>query len=72
MHETGFKGDTALSVAIKHKTKIPPDFKKLNPEISENLSRLILICMEKDRKRRHQTAEALLNDLRNIDLNNSY
>jgi serine/threonine protein kinase len=34
-----FKGDTALSVALKHKTKLPPDPKKLNPDISENPKR---------------------------------
>jgi len=62
-----FKGDTALSVALKHKTKLPPDPKKLNPEVSDSLSRLILICMEKDRERRYQTAEELLSDLRNIE-----
>jgi len=62
-----FKGDTAFSVALKHKTKLPSDPKKLNPDISENLSRLILICMEKERERRYQTAETLLADLRNIE-----
>jgi len=62
-----FKGDTALSVALKHKTKIPPEPKKLNPEISEDLSRLILICMEKDRERRYQTAGELLSELAKIE-----
>ena len=62
-----FKGDTALSVALKHKSKLPPDPKKLNPELSEDLSRLILICMEKDRERRYQTAKELLADLINIE-----
>ena len=62
-----FKGDTAFSVALKHKTKLPQDPKKRNPELSDDLSRLILICMEKDRERRYQSAEALLNDLRNIE-----
>lgn len=62
-----FKGDTAFSVALKHKTKLPSDPRKLNPEISENLSRLILVCMEKDRDRRYQTVEELLADLRNIE-----
>jgi non-specific serine/threonine protein kinase len=62
-----FKGDTAFSVALKHKTKLPQDPKKINPEISEALSHLILVCMEKDRKRRYQTAEAILADLRNIE-----
>jgi len=62
-----FKGDTALSVALKHKAQIPKDPRKLNPELSDNLSRLILICMEKDRERRYQTAEELLLDLRNVE-----
>ena len=62
-----FKGDTALSLALKHKTKLPQDPRKLNPEISENLVRLILICMEKDRERRYQSAEALLTDLVNLE-----
>ncbi|NOR15252.1 MAG: protein kinase [Candidatus Aminicenantes bacterium] len=62
-----FRGDTALSVALKHKAQLPQDPKKLNTDVSENLSRLILICMEKDRERRYQSAEALLNDLQNIE-----
>ncbi|HUU81587.1 MAG TPA: protein kinase [Acidobacteriota bacterium] len=62
-----FKGETALSVAIKHKTQIPSDPRKLNPEVSEDLSRLILICMEKERDRRYQSAEALLSDLVKIE-----
>ena len=62
-----FRGDTALSVALKHKAKIPRDPKKINPEISDDLSQLILICMEKNRGRRYQTVEELLSDLRNIE-----
>ena len=62
-----FKGDTAFSVALKHKTQLPPDPRKLNPDVSDDLGRLILICMEKDREKRYQTAEALLADLRNIE-----
>ena len=61
-----FRGDTALSVAIKHKTQLPQDPRKLNPEVSNNLARLILICMEKDRERRYQSAKDLLADLTNI------
>jgi serine/threonine protein kinase/Flp pilus assembly protein TadD len=62
-----FKGDTALAVALKHKTKIPPDPKKLNPKVSEKLSKLILICMEKDKERRYQTAAELLSELGKIE-----
>jgi serine/threonine protein kinase/predicted Zn-dependent protease len=62
-----FKGDTALSVALKHKAQLPKEPRKLNPEVSESLNRLILICMEKERERRYQKAEELLADLRNIE-----
>jgi serine/threonine protein kinase/Tfp pilus assembly protein PilF len=62
-----FQGDNALSVALKHKSQLPMDPRKLNPEVSDDLARLILICMEKDRERRYQTAEALLNDSQNVE-----
>jgi serine/threonine protein kinase len=64
--EVPFKGETALGVALKHKSQLPLDPRKLNPEVSDDLARLILICMEKDRERRYQSAESLLADLRNI------
>ena len=62
-----FKGDTALEVALKHKSKLAQDPKQLNPDISDELNKLILICMEKDRERRYQTADELLVDLNNIE-----
>ncbi len=65
--EVPFKGDTALSVALKHKTQLPQSPGKLNPQVSENLSRLILICLEKERERRYQTAQELLEELRNVE-----
>jgi serine/threonine protein kinase len=33
-----FKGDTALSVALKHKSQLPLHPKKLNPEVSDDLA----------------------------------
>ncbi len=62
-----FKGDTALSVALKHKSKLPPEPKQLNSNISEQMNKLILICMEKDRERRYQNAAELLADIQNIE-----
>jgi tetratricopeptide (TPR) repeat protein len=61
-----FKGDTAISVALKHKAQLPTDPRKWNPEITDDFSRLILICMEKERERRYQSAEELLEDLTNL------
>jgi serine/threonine protein kinase len=58
-----FKGDTALSVALKHKTQIPLAPRKLNPVISDGLSQVILTCMQKDKESRYQEVRELLTDL---------
>jgi len=62
-----FEGDTPLSIAVKQKTEKPPDPRDLNPMISEELSRVILRCMAKDKNKRYQKAGHLLTDLENID-----
>ena len=62
-----FRGDTARSVAIKHKTQAPHDPRKLNPQLTEDMGRLILKCMEKDPGRRYQTAKEVLADLDRIE-----
>jgi len=62
-----FEGDTALSVALKHKTEAPPDPRSINPQLHSDLSGIILRCMEKDRERRYQTVDELLSDLSNVE-----
>ncbi|MCX6575120.1 MAG: protein kinase, partial [Candidatus Aminicenantes bacterium] len=62
-----FGGETALSVAIKHKTEIPKDPKLLNPHISDDLKHLILRCLEKDRAKRYQTAAEVEAELEKIE-----
>ncbi|OGD27838.1 MAG: hypothetical protein A2028_00070 [Candidatus Aminicenantes bacterium RBG_19FT_COMBO_59_29] len=62
-----FEGDTAISIAIKHKTEIPKDPKSLNPNIPEDLKRLILRCLEKDRAKRFQTAAEVEAELEKIE-----
>jgi tetratricopeptide (TPR) repeat protein len=54
-------------VAIKHKTEIPKDPKSLNPHISDDLNRLILKCLEKDRARRYQSAAEVEAELDKIE-----
>ncbi len=58
-----FDGDSALSIAVKHKTEKPPDPRKLNPQVTEPLARLVLKCLEKDRGKRYQSAAELLAEL---------
>jgi len=62
-----FEGDTALSIAMKHKGEIPKDPKELNPQIPDDLNRIILRCMEKDKAKRYQNVEDLLSELDTIE-----
>jgi serine/threonine protein kinase/Tfp pilus assembly protein PilF len=62
-----FEGETALSIAMKHKIEEPRDPKDLNDQISEGLSQVILRCMKKDKEKRFQDAEELLSQLNNLE-----
>jgi eukaryotic-like serine/threonine-protein kinase len=62
-----FEGDSALSVAYKHKNEVPIPPRKLNAEIPEPFNKLILRCLEKQKDNRYQTAEELLADLIRIE-----
>jgi len=65
--QTPFQGDTPLSVALKQKVEAPPDPRKINPQIPEDLSRLILKCLEKEKDKRYQSAEQVLADISHIE-----
>jgi len=62
-----FEGDTALSIAMKHKGEIPKDPKQLNAGIPDDLSRLVLKCLEKDKAKRYQSAAEVRADLVRIE-----
>lgn len=62
-----FQGETALSISIKHKTEIPEDPRQQDTQIPEDLNRLILKCLEKDKRKRYQNAEELLSALGKIE-----
>ena len=62
-----FDGDTALSIALKHKTEKPLDPIDFNAQMPLELNRVILKCMEKDKEKRYQDAKELLSDLSKIE-----
>jgi len=62
-----FESDTPLGVAIKHKTEVPKNPKEINPEIPDDLSRLILRCLEKTRDKRYQSAQELADNLGQLE-----
>jgi serine/threonine protein kinase/tetratricopeptide (TPR) repeat protein len=62
-----FEAPTAVAVAVKHKTEAPSDPRGLNPRIPDDLARLILRLLEKDRSARIQTAEEVRDELERIE-----
>jgi tetratricopeptide (TPR) repeat protein/tRNA A-37 threonylcarbamoyl transferase component Bud32/TolB-like protein len=62
-----FEGDTFLSIAVKQKTVQPRNPRELNAQIPEDLNRLILHCLEKDRDRRYQKVEDIQAELAKIE-----
>jgi serine/threonine protein kinase/Tfp pilus assembly protein PilF len=62
-----FEGDTPLAIAVKHKTEVPRDPKLVNAQISEDLSRVVLKCLEKDKEKRYQSADELHLELEKIE-----
>jgi len=62
-----FEGETALSIAMKHKGEIPKDPRSLNPNIPADLSGVILKCLEKDKTKRYQSAADVRSELEKIE-----
>jgi serine/threonine protein kinase/Tfp pilus assembly protein PilF len=62
-----FEGDTPFTVGIKHKSEPPQDPRELNSQLPQDLSELILRCLEKDKSARFQTAADLGTELEKIE-----
>ena len=62
-----FEADTALAVGYKHKHEAPVSPKAINPQVPDDLVRLILRCLDKDKAKRFQGAQDLLSDLGKIE-----
>ena len=62
-----FEGDTPISVAIKHLNEKVPEPKTINPGIPEDMNKVVLKCLEKDRKKRYINVEELLSELEKME-----
>lgn len=62
-----FEGETPLSIAMKHKGETPKSPKELNPNIPDDLSQLILKCLEKEKAKRFQSASDVHSELERIE-----
>ncbi|MDQ6887509.1 MAG: serine/threonine protein kinase [Gemmatimonadota bacterium] len=54
-----FQGNDWYDYARQHVEEPPPSPRSLNPSLSEELERIILTCLEKDRELRYPNAEAV-------------
>jgi serine/threonine protein kinase/tetratricopeptide (TPR) repeat protein len=62
-----FEGDTALSIAMKHKAEVPKNPKQFNPNVPDDLGAVILRCLEKDKAARYQAALDVRSELERIE-----
>jgi serine/threonine-protein kinase len=62
-----FEGDTALSIVLKHKTEKPKNPRELNPQIPEDLNRIVLRCLEKAKDSRYQRVEDIVLELSGLE-----
>jgi len=65
--ELPFSGDSAFSIGIKQKSESPPDPKQFNPRITEDLNRIILKCLAKDKEQRFQSGADICTELIRIE-----
>ena len=59
-----FKGDTAVTVALKHVNEMPPEPSQLVPGMPYALNKIVLKAMAKDPDDRYQSAAEFARDLR--------
>ena len=62
-----FEGDTPFTIGMKHKVEMPKDPKELNAQIPQDLSQVILRCLEKEKGKRYQSAGEVRSELVNIE-----
>jgi serine/threonine-protein kinase len=62
-----FEGDTPFTVGMKHKSETPENPKKINPQLPDDLTQLILKCVEKEKGQRYQTVDQILGEINTIE-----
>ncbi|NIM59829.1 MAG: protein kinase [Candidatus Aminicenantes bacterium] len=62
-----FEGDSTFAIGVKHKGEAPKSPKELNAQIPDDLSRMILRCLEKDKEKRYQSAREMHAELTRIE-----
>jgi len=62
-----FEGDTPFVIGVKHTSETPCNPGEFNSHIPEELTHLILKCLEKDKEKRYQSAADVCSELSGIE-----
>ena len=62
-----FEGDTPFTVGVKQKSEVPQNPKSINSQIPDDLNKVILRCLEKERESRFQSVGEIRSELSNIE-----
>jgi serine/threonine protein kinase/predicted negative regulator of RcsB-dependent stress response len=62
-----FEGDTPFAIGVMQKSETPKDPKEFNSQIPNDLNRMILKCLEKDKEKRFQSTGEFRSELSSIE-----
>jgi serine/threonine protein kinase/tetratricopeptide (TPR) repeat protein len=62
-----FEGETPFTIGVKQKSEAPQNPQDINSQIPDDLNRVILHCLEKDKEKRFGSAAELRDELDNIE-----
>lgn len=62
-----FEGETPFAIGFQHKSETPRNPREWNSQIPEDLSRVILKCLEKAPEKRYQSSDELRSELQNME-----
>jgi tetratricopeptide (TPR) repeat protein len=62
-----FEAETPFAVGMKQKGEAPDNPQKFNPHVPDELSLIVLKCLEKDKEKRYQSAVEIQTALENIE-----
>lgn len=61
--EVPFSGDSTWQVMYQRVKDAPKDVKVANPDVPDNVARIIMHCLERDPTERYQTAKEIITDI---------
>ena len=64
--EVPFSGDSTWQVMYQRVKDAPKDVKVANPEVPDNIAKIIMHCLERDPVARYQTAREIIIDMTRI------